>query len=291
MRSLRRWLAVFVALVILLPTASAFAEESEKVVTLGANISENQKTRMLNLFGVGSSDEDVEFITVTNAEEREQLEGIAPLRQIGTRAISCAYVELRGEDSGVDVKTKNITWVTKETYANVLVTAGVKDAEVYAAAPFPVSGTAALTGLFKAYEKAKGKTISEEAKKVAAEEMMTTTELGDEVGDKDKVSELMAAVKQQVLEKGAKEPGEIRKIVVDMAGKLDVNLSQNQIDRIVSVMQKIQGLDIDVDALKSQLKDLQSKIENLIKSEQAKSWWEKIKQFFIDLWNQVESWF
>ena len=60
---------------------------------------------------------------------------------------------------------KNINWVTDAMYTNALITAGVKDAEIQITAPFKVSGTAALTGLMKAYETASNKQIPEEVKK------------------------------------------------------------------------------------------------------------------------------
>lgn len=284
-------LVCLVMIMLLWPMAITSWAADKRVVTLGANLSASQREKMLDTFGITPEDEDVEMITVTNAEERAYLEGIAPLKQIGSIAISCAYVQILDEGSGVNVKTKNITWVTKEAYANVLVTAGVKDAEVYAAAPFPVSGTAALTGLFKAYEKATGKEMPEEAKKVAAEELVTTGELGEQVGDKDKVSQLIGEVKQRVVEEGLKSSEDIRKVVLDVAAKLDINLTEEQIQKIVSLMQRIQGLDINIESLKNQLKNFQAQIAKALQSEQAKGWWEQVKQFFIGLWNQVKGWF
>ena len=56
--------------------------DSSKVVTLGANLSEEQKTSMYEYFG--TSADQVETIEVTNADEREYMEGIATEAQIGT---------------------------------------------------------------------------------------------------------------------------------------------------------------------------------------------------------------
>ncbi|MGQ3339185.1 DUF1002 domain-containing protein, partial [Staphylococcus aureus] len=72
--------------------------------------------------------------------------------QIGTKAISSASITLGEKDSGLNITTNNINWVTDEMYTNALITAGVKDAKIYITAPFEVSGTAALTGILKAYE-------------------------------------------------------------------------------------------------------------------------------------------
>ncbi len=71
---------------------------------------------------------------------------------MGTRAISSVYVEKLPEGEGITVESKNITWVTNDMYRNAIVTAGIKDAKIIVAAPFEVSGTAALTGVMKAFE-------------------------------------------------------------------------------------------------------------------------------------------
>lgn len=70
-------------------------------------------------------------------------------------------------------------------YLNALMTAGVKDAKVYVTAPFEVSGTAALTGLIKAYEVSSDEAISEDVKQVANQELVTTSELGDKIGNEN----------------------------------------------------------------------------------------------------------
>ena len=80
-----------------------------------------------------------------------------------------------------------------------MVTAGVKDADVYVTAPFEVSGTAGLTGILKAFEEAMDEEISEEQKKVANEEMVKTSKLGEKYGD-EKIAELMMRLKEQLAE-------------------------------------------------------------------------------------------
>ena len=50
-------------------------------------------------------------------------------------------------------------------YRNVLVTAGITDASVMISAPYPVSGTAALSGIYKAYEDVTGGQLDESAKR------------------------------------------------------------------------------------------------------------------------------
>jgi len=236
--------------------------DSTTVVTLGKNLNNDQRTQILNLFKV--SEKEVTIIEVTNEEERAYLEGVATEAQLGKITMSSAYVELLEEGSGIEVETYNISWVTKEMYQSALVTAGVKDAKVIAAAPFPVSGTGALTGILKAFEQATGQKISEEQKKVANEEVVQTGKLGEEIG-KEKAAELIRIVKEEVIEKRVKNPEEIKRIVIDIAGRLDINLNTNQIDEIAKLMERINKLNLNTEEIKEQLKGIGKRIDQTLK--------------------------
>lgn len=259
----------------------AYADTSV-VVTLGKDLTEDQKSQMMEIFSVEKN--EVTLIEVNNKEERKYLEGVASEGKIGTRTISSAYVELLDEGSGIQVETHNISWVTKDMYESALVTAGVKDAKIIAAAPFPVSGTGALTGILKAFEVAAGREISEDQKKVANEEVFRTGELGDEIGQ-DKAGELMRTVKEQVISKDIKSAEDIKKIIVEIAGNLDINLNVNQTEKIAKLMEKINGLNLDKEEITNQLKGIGKKLDNVIKNnEEVRSLLQRIldaiKNFF-----------
>lgn len=259
--------------------------DSSTVVTLGKNLNKDQRKQILEIFNVDENKTTI--IEVNNEEERQYLEGVATEEQLGKITMSSAYVELLEEGSGIDVETYNITWVTKEMYQSALVTAGVSDAKIIAAAPFPVSGTGALTGVLKAFELATGKTISEEQKKVANEEVVKSGELGEEIGQ-EKASELIRVVKEEIISKGIKDPEEIKKIVIDIAGKLDINLNVDKIDDLSGLMQNISKLDLNTEQIKNQLKDLGQKLDDTIKNnEQVQSLLQKIltaiKEFFASI--------
>ena len=85
---------------------AAFADGAD-VVSFGADISTAQQDQLLKIFGV--TRDQVEIIEVTNQDERNLLQGVATEQQIGTRAISSAYVGLLDEGSGIQVETHNIT--------------------------------------------------------------------------------------------------------------------------------------------------------------------------------------
>lgn len=262
--------------------------DSSTVVTLGKNLNKDQRKQILDIFNVDENKTTI--IEVNNEEERQYLEGVASEDQLGKITMSSAYVEILEEGSGIDVETYNISWVSKEMYQSALLTAGVRDAKVIAAAPFPVSGTGALTGILKAFELATGKTISEEQKKVANEEVVRSGLLGDEIGQ-EKANELIRVIKEEIIKKGTKDPEEIKKIVVDIAGKLDINLNVENIENLSGLMQNISKLDLNTEQIKGQLKDLGQKLDDTIKNnEHVQTLLQKIlaaiKEFFVSIFKK-----
>lgn len=264
---------VVLALILIVSGFCSYAD-SFKTVSVGADISEAQKKQMLDLFDV--SEDEVMIVTVTNDEEREYLSGIASESAIGKKAISCAYIEPLEDGSGIDVSVSNLTWVSEEMIANALATAGVTDAKVVASAPFKVSGTAALTGIMKGFEKATGKKLDVDAKDAANREMVTTGELAQDIG-KDQAVKLMNDVKNEVIGNDVENGDDIRTIVEKVAKHNGVNLSEDQIDQIIDVMQRIGKLDLDIQEISDQLKGISDKLSQIIdQGEETKSFLEEI---------------
>ena len=152
--------------------------DSSKIVTLGADLSQEQIDLMISYFGVNTN--EVDIITVTNADEHRYLDGIATPGQIGSKTFSCTYIEPTNS-GGIHIKTVNLTWVTCDMIKNALVTSGITDCNVIAAAPIQVSGTGSLTGIFMAYEQASGEVLNEEKVEIASEELITTMEIAEDI--------------------------------------------------------------------------------------------------------------
>ena len=112
--------------------------------------------------------------------------------------------------------------------ASTLLTSGVENCNVVAASPIEVSGTGALTGIMMAYESASGEELSEEQKAAATEELVTTGELADDIGQQE-ASDLMNQVKQEVIEENLTDEGKIEDTVKDNAKKAGVELTDEQI--------------------------------------------------------------
>lgn len=231
--------------------------DGSKVVTLGANLTDEQKSSMYKYFG--TSADEVDTYEVTNQDERKYMEGIATEAQIGKKTYSCSYVEPT-EKGGIQVKVANLTFVTSSMIASTLLTSGVENCNVVAASPIAVSGTGALTGIMMAYESASGKELSEDQKAAATEELVTTGELAGEIGQ-DEASNLMNQVKQTVIEDNLTDEGKIEDTVRDAAKKAGVELTDEQVAQIVSLMKNIAQYDYDVKALKKTLDNLEGKEE------------------------------
>ena len=172
--------------------------DSGKVVTLGENLNEEQRASMYEYFG--TSPDEVQTIVVTHADEVQYMEGIATDEQIGPTTNSCAYVEPT-DSGGIKVKTANLNFVTSAMIASTLTTAGMENCNVIAACPFEVSGTGALTGIIMAYETASGEELDEGQKEAAMEELVTTGDLADSVGQ-EKATEVIKDVKTEVIDEG-----------------------------------------------------------------------------------------
>ncbi len=243
--------AALLLITLLLWGSIGFAETGEKVVSLGADLDVGQRAEMLSYFGV--EEDRVNIIEVTNQEEYQYLEGVAGREQIGTRAISSVYLELLPDGEGSKVRTHNITWVTPEMYTATLLTAGVEDVLVTAAAPFPVSGTAALTGVVKAFEEVTGESLSEENKRVAHEEIIILGELAEEADDTDQTTELLQRAKEEVLSNRPLDSEQIEEIIRRLAGEMEIQLSEEQVAQLTSFLEKFNELDIDVQELRRQI--------------------------------------
>lgn len=231
------------------------SDDPRIVITLGQDLTQQQRQEMLAFFSTWHKDKPVDFLLVSNQEERRYLSSLVDESLIGTKAISCAYCELLGQGKGIEVKTSNIEGITPFMYANALATAGIEDARVIVAAPVKVSGTAALTGIIKAFENARGKVLSEDAKSTAYQELARTRELGQKIGQRN-AETIIYEVKKQVLAKRAETPDEIRQIIIDASETLHVKLSEDDIQMLVQLMEKIRQLNLSMNQLGGQLQNL-----------------------------------
>ena len=226
--------------------------DAARVVTLGADLTDAQKQTMMKYFNVSS--DQVQIMTITNQDEHDHLDNIAPQSQIGSRTLSCAYVKPT-QSGGIKVRTANLNWVTGNMIATTLSTSGVKNCEVVAACPMEVSGTGALTGIQMAYEQASGEKLDATKTKLANEEMVVTGNLADQVG-KNEATTVVNQSKMDVIQNNVQNADEIQNIVVNVAEQNNVSVSQEEIDKIVSLLEKIAEQGYNYDDVKETLEQV-----------------------------------
>lgn len=230
--------------------------DSRKVVTLGNDLTQEQKDTMMRYFGVGY--DSVDMMYITNADEREHLGAYVPLEQIGNYTYSCALVSPTST-GGIQVKTANLEWVTCNMIASTLSTSGVTNCQVVAASPFKVSGTGALTGVIMAYEQASQKTLEPQKVELANQELVTTGNLANQVGQ-SKATAVINETKIQVIENNVTNIEEINNIVTNVSNDFDVQINEDQSAEIAELMQKIAEQEYDITQLKATLDRVQANV-------------------------------
>ena len=233
--------------------AAAFPAPNQSRVVLGADLNEAQTALVYQAFGISRG--SVAELRLTNAEERLFLQGYVDPSVIGTRSISSVYVELLPAGSNIDVRTSNVNWCTPQMYTSALATAGITDARVVVAAPFEVSGTAALAGVYKAYEDMTGLRLDDTAKAVSTQELTVTGQLGSEIGSSDSSSivndlKLMSDLTRNMSDE------EIRQQIIRIAAVYNVTLSDRQISQLISLCRALEGL--DAGSLQERVEQVQS---------------------------------
>lgn len=232
----------------------AFAAEGDGYLSLGADLSDSERNTVMDLLGVDDPD-NYTVLYVTNADEHKYLDSYVDSNQIGDRALSSVLIkEQSGSD--IDVEIHNIGYCTESMYRNALQTAGVEGAEVVVAGPFEISGTAALVGTIKAYEKMSGETVDDEVIEGAVDELTTTGEVGEEIGDKEAAGDIVSDVKEQLAENPDMSDQEIEEAIKQAAQEAGYDLSQSTIEKIKDMVKNLQGLDIDWGGLKDKLQGI-----------------------------------
>ena len=236
----------------------AYADVNQSRAVIGADLSDEQVEAVYGMFGIRRG-EAIE-LKMTNAEERTYLEGYVDNSLIGTRSISCVYVELLPAGSGMSVTTSNINWCTGEMYISALATAGITDANIVVAAPFEVSGTAALSGVYKAYEDMTGKKLDDLAKLVSTQELTVTGELAAQIGAMDSTA-IVNELKMMLDVTQTMSDDEIRAEIREIASRYNVNLTNTQVEQLLTLCRSLEGL--DAEALKARVQDVQNTLQKV----------------------------
>lgn len=267
----------------------------DRYIAFGQDLTSSEKQKVLSSFGITEEElKDYKTIEITNQEEHEYLGEYIESSVIGKRALSSVMIVKTEEGSGIDVTTDDISFCTSGMYVNALVTAGLKDAEVKVAGPFSISGTSALVGAMKAYSVMTGEEITQETMDTATNELVATAELAESIDDSGKAEELIAAVKQKIFADGLTKSTDIRDAVEASARSLDIDLSSEDVDQIVDLMEKISKVDVDVDAIKEQAGAIYDRLKDAgvdLGNVDTKGLFEKVGDVFANIFQAIVDFF
>ncbi|MFL0364601.1 DUF1002 domain-containing protein [Pseudobacillus sp. 179-B 2D1 NHS] len=267
--------------------AHADSKVGDTIVTIGEDLSQKERKQILEEMSI---EKETQILTISNEEEHHYLDSYIPKAQIGSKSLSSTRITNISPGSGVMVKAHHVTWVTESMFENALATAGVKDVDVYVTAPYDVSGTAALTGVMKAYETSTNTSIPEEKKQIANEEMVTTAQLADTLGP-DKAQELMKRLKEEVAKQKPESEDEMEKIIRLTSEAMGISLPDPIVSSLVDLFLKMEKLDIDWGSVISQVMASGEKVGDIIQSDEANSFINSAKESLQSFWKLVTSLF
>ena len=190
------------------------------------------------------------------------------------------------------VSVKNISWCTPEMYIGALTTAGITDAKVLVAAPFSVSGTAALAGIYKAYEDMTGQSLDDAAKSVSTQELTVTGELANEIGSEDSTS--IVNDLKLILDQTANMTDEqLRETIQKIAEKYHVTLTETQIRQLMELCRSMERL--NPGELAQRVEDVESTLEKVAEAkDQVVGFFQAVRDFFAsirDFFERVNNFF
>ena len=235
-------------------------DASKSIIALGADLSAEQRATVLSLMDVTEADlANYQVVTITNDMEHQYLDAYMDASVIGSKSLSSVKITPAESGHGVLVTTKNINYCTTGMYRNALLTAGVSDADILVVGPTEISGTAALIGAIKGYEAMSGESVSDTTLDTAMNELITTGEIAMQDADSQDIEELIAFVKAKVAAGGLDSDDPIRSAIEEGEDKFGVTLTEDEINQIIAIMQKINQLGLDPNVLVAQAEDLYSK--------------------------------
>ncbi len=240
-------------------------EHDRPYLALGADLSDEQRATVLGLMGIdpaGLADYDVVY--VSNQEEHQYLGSYIDASKIGSKSWSSVVIVERETGSGLNISTSNITYCTVGMYKNALTTAGITDADIIVAGPKPISGTAALVGIFKAYEEMTGEEVGDNVIDAALNELVVTGELEAAIEGltNEEVEEFIAYIKSVIAQNDLTDADSINEVIDEACEKYGVTLSDAERQKIVDLLLKITSLGIDLSGLVDYAESLYNSFKN-----------------------------
>ena len=303
------------AMVLIAPSISKAVgnfDSSKESYMYGSGLNQNQIENVKNKLGLS---DDINM-AVVNGEDCEKYLGY---RADDYNMISSVSVKKLPKGSGIKVRSltpENITSISQSQYTNAAITSGITDAEIKVASPTQVTGESALTGVYKAIEMS-GEKVNTQSTQTAQQELGTLKKISEDNQnngsfDKDKLDQAVAQVKQNLKDYKDKngqtaDSKQIQIFVQDALKNVNMGdiLSNNNIQILVNYFEKYQESPaIDSKNVEENLKkfagnltekgkkfyeDNKEDIDKVGNDIKESGLWDKIVQFFKDLFNSFSS--
>ncbi|MBN6205080.1 DUF1002 domain-containing protein [Ralstonia pickettii] len=262
---------------------------SDSILIFGGQLSDAQRQEVRNILELSENGTQQEF-DVTGEDYANFINGNPNANMYSSALIK---MENNGEGLVVNILTpENITQVTSEMYENALLTAGAEDVTVDIVSPVKVTGHSALTGIYKAYD-VEGVELDKERMELANDELEVATDLAENEGvSQEEVSKLLTEIKQMIADQNPVTREEVEQIVSEQLSKLEINLSEQDRQRLIDLFDKMRELDIDFGKVKDQLQKIADNVAE--KAEELgldQGFWEKVAAFFSDIFNALGNFF
>lgn len=280
-------------------TTSSSSGSYTTIVSLGANLTYQEKEEMLKYFDISSTNSgNVKIIETTNEDIVTALgypsDTVIPA---SSQSISSCKVTIEPTGSGITVSTNNLTEVTGNMLASALETCGITNANIVADAPYAVTGQAALAGIIQGFQDVTGKAVPEANKKVANDEINTTTQLGNEIGTEN-AEKVVNESKSQVIEEAPNSTTQINNIVNNVANKYNITLTSAQKQQVVDLMEQINGLHLNWSDVKNTMNEINDNIQagkkdfdSAVAQLEKTGFFGNIEDFFGGLWRDITTFF
>lgn len=267
------------------------------ILAHGASLDEDQLAEVHAILGLTNRTFDSVYVTGTDVVH------FLGIGNPNTRMYSSALITRRSEGSGIEVSIltpNNITRVTETQYANAMVTAGVTDALVEVAAPFPVTGEAALTGIYKAFYE-RGVVLDDDRMAVAQEQLMVTSGISNYHYDNDHfnsyhldqavidIQTQLANIYQRTGELATQEEIlELTRIALENNHLTEI-VTGEQLQQLARFASNFQLTDaINSNEFRDQLSNLADRVGNLVDNvdtETVSGWWNRFVNWLGNLFN------
>ena len=213
---------------------------------------------------------------------------------IAMRSLTCVYVQKLKKGAGLNVTTYNISSCSATMFLNAMLTAGIDDANVLVGAPYPVGGTEALTGIYKAYEALTGVPLDATARELGTRELTMTGDLGSAIGREDS-SGIIGDLKQILNETAKMTDQQLRRRIEQIAGEHNVKLTERQIQQLITLCRSLEKL--GVSSFPTSREELQDTWEKVTETkdkvvsffQSLRDTWESVRNFMDKVSNFIDS--